>query len=626
MKRPGYSRYLWILVCAVAILAAAAVVLIISAAQFSSSNTEHKALTSLSVTGEYSINGGAWQSYNGGCPSDMQDASTVTIRGTLSSEIPVNTEVLFYIRNLFVTCKVNDTIVYNFGLKGSYPEVFRSPGITWGHFDSDGIPSGSRFEITMTNPYKNTTGGYYYLMSSLSYGHYSQLYEQMFTTNRVSIIVAYLVIFLGIFALLISVTAGLCHMPQAKKAAMLSVFTIVGGFWILFDMSSQAFPLLIGSPVLSSVYNILVLYIIAPSCLLVFSEYTNGRIQTVIRCLTAGLFSFVGLLIILQLSGTIQLYEQQELMLNTNYAILTVVMILTGVDALRYNNRSARYLIISLLPCTVAAIYESLTQSSNNSVPANIVFSSGLLITILLLLIELIFFVQQSALVWKRTLELQKELEKNRISAMISQIQPHFIYNVLNAISGLCSTDPEQADNAIITFSKYLRNNIDSLESSSPITFYEEKRHIRQYVELEQLRFGDKIHIEYDIHYSDFMLPPLTLQPLIENAVKHGISVKPDGGTVVIRTIQDHKDVIIMVIDDGVGFDMKEYRSRNAQQHERNSIGLHNVESRLSYISGAKMKVESEPGKGTTVTIRLPIMIPSKVIPVPETEADIPNE
>jgi len=618
MKASGNSWLSWILVGSVALLAAAAVILILSAVDTTPDYNTSDNPVSVSLIGEYQIDGGEWKTLDENMLSNVSGASSVTIRGHLSSGVPEGDELLFYIRNLFVICRVNSTTIYTFGTDGTYPAAFHSPGITWGRCGSGGISETDTVEFTIRNPYRNTSASYADFLSSLSYGRYSGLYEQMIHQNAGVILIAFIVVFLGIFALLLSVSAAMCRLPQAPKAAMMSVFTLVSGFWILFDMGSQTFPLLVNSPVLSSIYNILILYIIAPCCFLVFSEYTAGTIQKWIRICTTVLFSISGVMILLQVPGIFQLYEHQELITNINYAFLAAAMILTGIDAIRHDNRFARYLIISLLPCTAAAIYEGITYYSY-SMPASFVFSIGLLITILLLLFQLVFLIQQGIDARQRTEKLEEELEKNRISSMISQIQPHFIYNVLNAISGLCSTDPEQADNAIITFSKYLRSNIDSLESGAPVTFYEEKRHIRQYIELEQLRFGDKIRVVYDIGFSDFTLPPLTLQPLVENAVKHGIAIKPNGGTVLIRTVREGDTVVITIQDDGVGFDVSEYRSAGPDRRTRQSVGLHNVESRLSFISGAKMKVESTPGKGTVITIRMPILLPGRK------ESDVPS-
>lgn len=119
--------------------------------------------------------------------------------------------------------------------------------------------------------------------------------------------------------------------------------------------------------------------------------------------------------------------------------------------------------------------------------------------------------------------ELQQELKDRRVSIMMSQIRTHFIFNVMTIISGLCNTDPQKADDALILFSKYLRKNIAIMDRDEPIFFIQELQHLKDYVSLEKMRFGEKIKFEKNLEVTDFKIPPLTIQPLVENAIKHGL-------------------------------------------------------------------------------------------------------
>ena len=112
-------------------------------------------------------------------------------------------------------------------------------------------------------------------------------------------------------------------------------------------------------------------------------------------------------------------------------------------------------------------------------------------------------------------------MAEQRLQIMISQIQPHFLYNALTAILELCHSNPPQAEIATRNFSNYLRGNMRSIKSKGNIAFAEELRHTQGYLELEKLRFEDSLQICYDIQCTSFELPPLSLQPIAENAVKH---------------------------------------------------------------------------------------------------------
>ena len=208
----------------------------------------------------------------------------------------------------------------------------------------------------------------------------------------------------------------------------------------------------------------------------------------------------------------------------------------------------------------------------------------------------------------KKRLLLQKtELaEKERrqtelqTAVMLSQIQPHFLYNALNAISSLCEIDALRARDAIDSFARYLRVNMNSLESSRLVPFSEELEHTRTYLNIEQLRFGDDLQVVYDIGCDDFRLPPLCVQPLAENAVKHGLQ-RRDGGVVSIRTRREENAVHITVTDNGEGF-TPEALGRDGQEH----VGIENVRSRLAAFCGGTLSVSSHPGEGTSAEIIIP--------------------
>ncbi|MGN0134940.1 MAG: sensor histidine kinase, partial [Anaerotignum sp.] len=197
--------------------------------------------------------------------------------------------------------------------------------------------------------------------------------------------------------------------------------------------------------------------------------------------------------------------------------------------------------------------------------------------------------------------QLEEELKNSRIILAMGQIRTHFIFNVLNAISGMCKYDPEKADETIVRFARYLRGNIDILQNDRPISFSAEIKHLEDYIVLEQMRFGDeKIKYIRETEIEDFFLPPLVLQPIVENAIKHGLLPKEEGGTISLRTWTDGKDIFITIEDDGVGFDLQSL-SENTQ-----SIGLDNVRFRLMHMIHGRMEIQTEIGKGTVVTMMIP--------------------
>lgn len=193
------------------------------------------------------------------------------------------------------------------------------------------------------------------------------------------------------------------------------------------------------------------------------------------------------------------------------------------------------------------------------------------------------------------------ELLQGRISIMLTQIQPHFLYNALTAICGLCDTDPKEAKKVTAQFSDYLRHNLDSLTRSAPIPFELELCHTKAYLAIEQKRFNEKLNIVYDIQTEDFHLPSLTMQPIAENAVKHGAMKRPTGGTVTIATQEQTDCYEIIITDDGVGFDPAE-----PLEEPDAHIGIQNVRSRLWSMCGGTLTITSKINDGTVAIIQIP--------------------
>ena len=201
----------------------------------------------------------------------------------------------------------------------------------------------------------------------------------------------------------------------------------------------------------------------------------------------------------------------------------------------------------------------------------------------------------------KKAAELQKELSDINMTLMLSQIQPHFLYNALNTIKYLTKKDPKAAETAIVKFSSYLRANMDSLTEKEPIPFKKEMEHVQNYIHIESLRFGDRLKVEYDIECDDFLILPLTIQPIAENAIKHGINQRVDGGTLKISTKESEKEIFIFIEDDGVGFDVNEQNNDG-----RSHIGIKNIKNRLKEMLNAQVEFDSTIGVGTKVTITIP--------------------
>ncbi len=194
----------------------------------------------------------------------------------------------------------------------------------------------------------------------------------------------------------------------------------------------------------------------------------------------------------------------------------------------------------------------------------------------------------------------QTELAESQVNSMLLQINPHFIYNTLGSVASLCLDDPHQARNMLFSFSAYLRENLSELSKQNLIPFNKEISHLETYIDIEKMRFPD-ITVEYNLESTEFNIPSLSVQPLVENAINHGIAGRESGGTIKISSYEDMVYFHVVVEDDGVGFNMDA-----PQIKSRPHIGLANVRNRLSMLCGGELIINSSMGHGTTVEIRIP--------------------
>lgn len=192
----------------------------------------------------------------------------------------------------------------------------------------------------------------------------------------------------------------------------------------------------------------------------------------------------------------------------------------------------------------------------------------------------------------------QREIAHERASVMILQMRPHFIYNTLMSIYSLCRIDPGKARQVTMDFTNYLRRNFNAVASESTIPFSLELEHSRAYLAVEQAQFDDMLVVEYDTPFTNFRLPPLTLQPLAENAVKHGMDPCAGPLHVSIRTRRTESGSEITVEDNGRGFDPSD--------ESRPKPTLTNIQQRLSLMCGGILTVTPRDGGGTEVKLSIP--------------------
>ncbi len=194
---------------------------------------------------------------------------------------------------------------------------------------------------------------------------------------------------------------------------------------------------------------------------------------------------------------------------------------------------------------------------------------------------------------------LNAQLSETRISTMMSQIRPHFIYNTLGSIEQLCKLDPPKAGELVHNFAKYLRGNFGELDNPKPILMSQEMEHVHHYISIENVRFPDMTFL-FEMNSDDFHIPALTVQPIVENAIKHGLMKLPRGGTIQVVSYETDTAYCVSVVDDGAGFDT------SALLDDRKHLGLRNIRERLKVMVNGTLEIESTVGVGTKVLVTIP--------------------
>ncbi len=273
---------------------------------------------------------------------------------------------------------------------------------------------------------------------------------------------------------------------------------------------------------------------------------------------------------------------------NLSLVPLVLIMLLniTGVIIRRKKLSKKHFtaLLIYLLPMTAAIILHMFI-----SVELFVIFGMALFAMIMFGLI-----LSDNMEQYKKQ---QQEIAHQHASVMVLRMRPHFIYNTMTTIYYLCKQDADKAQQVTMDFTNYLRQNFSAIASEDTVPFADELKHTQSYLAVEKAQHENNLFVEYDTPVTRFRLPPLTLQPLVENAVKHALDPNAGPLTVSVRTQQTNAGVFITVEDNGKGFDPGDI----SKPHP----ALDNIESRLKQQCGGTLKIDSAPGC-TTVTIIIP--------------------
>ena len=560
-----------------------------------------------SFQGEYKIGDGEWKPIVKGEKISSMEGD-VTLKGYFQTEgldgevigrVAQGSTISLYFNHIGAEIFINGESAYVFDAEN--PQIGDSAcgkqrfTYTYTGTDTDTV------EIVLKNPHRfgnyNAVNDFLDSMYMYSGSAVDKLMLKQGVPDR---IIGIFVIIAALVVLGIAVFSFLLRMPQGKTILLIGLMMLfAGGYYVLDSPNVDIWNE-------SIVFNTcalqlcMMMYVFFMMCFTVKCLPEKMKKAGEITVTAVGVLS--GISLIISLAGGIGLYD-----LNIYWAAVQILagLVLLGccIYGLKTTDKNQKLMLIAcILPlgAMLADILGTAVGWWQGGMVSKIVF-------ILIFVIALVIVLKIIPSNFRAAMEAEKmtaELQNNRISIMLSQIQPHFLYNSINAIRELCRINPEQAREALGDFAVYLRGNMDCLASHMPIHFSKELSHVETYLKLEKLRFGDDLNIVYDIQEMDFFLPSLTVQPLVENAVKHGICENENGGTLTLRSRKEGGNIIIEVIDDGVGFDTE---NPAWQEDGHSHIGINNIRKRLQQMCGGSLTIKSSPGKGTAAVIELKI-------------------
>ena len=559
------------------------------------------------LVGEYSRDGVNWKPL-----TEESDISALKgdlyLRGTFLREMEEGWQLNFYRNHIGVQIAVNGQMIYQddiLSIPDLKPEFFASMcARMWMGTLVPAIGPEDTIEIYLHNPHVcgNKTAYRDFLTTLCSDPvEWSILELNLAPHGDQFRTLGALLATTSLMLLGAAIAAVIMHIPVWSTLLKLGLLTLFAGGYITFDSIDVSYW---NDLNVLNTYTSQLCMMLAAFCLCHFiSDTLTGtkrRIAKIAVLLSALLNS---VLILLSFIGVTVIYDTLPCWAVSQIILCLLFMVFCVQEVLRKGTKR-------LVPISAFALFAAMLLDFFG-VGANIVWRAPCSKIVFTILFAIHIVAAARGIVINhrasiRAAKLEKELEDSRIAIMLSQIKPHFLYNVLNTIYHLYRKEPETAQEAVSTFAEYLRCNMLSIEKQDPIHFSEEYQHIQTYLSLEQIRFRDKLGIIYDIQVMDFKLPPLTVEPLVENAVKHGVTKKRGGGTVTVSTCKTDEGIQITVADTGVGFDPESYME-DGKPH----IGIRNVRSRLRNTVGGSLSITSSEN-GTVAVVTIPVKEASK--------------
>ncbi len=280
-----------------------------------------------------------------------------------------------------------------------------------------------------------------------------------------------------------------------------------------------------------------------------------------------------------------------------------------SVKAVKHTKKESVFFLTGMLILTLGALLDSLVYTG--ALSARYMLSAALFGFII---VQVVLLSKRYSEAFQRTellsADLQASLDKimnTETAYMSAQMKPHFLYNALSTIAECCETDSREAGRLIVSLSKYLRQTLDYDNLSGIVPLKKELELVRAYAAIERARFSNiEVILDVPDPLPSIQIPPLTLQPLVENAIKHGLRKRREGGQVVVSVKPKGTNMVFFVEDNGIGIPEAALKKLAVLPNGSVSIGLYNIHTRLTRLYGQGLNIKSKTGSGTSVSFQIP--------------------
>ena len=550
----------------------------------------------VSFEGQFSYDEEKWYDIGDSKMSGTEDS--VVLKGKFVSEFSDLEEILInmYSAHIIIEIYEDEEMVFRHHptYDGYGPEMCGSSWIVW---LTDILGRDKEVTIRLTNCHEyGNNSAYEEFVESFYIAPEEILVEKLTSEYEVQRNVGIFISIVGVVFIIILVTSLLLKVSTGRELWIFSAVAICMGIYIMMD--TPAVNMWNELIVFSTNIHLVALQFATLFVMLGLVELCHGTVKKVlnIAVVLCGVFNVVVLSRVVE--KKVLLWDMLKYWALITIVVTLILLIFAIIVIVRKRHKKViTFTMFTILGVTLLA---ELLNGYMGMWDFGYVLKNVYCLVFAAQLVMVIGYLIMNQGAYAKTKMLEHDLEHSRIVLSLGQIKNHFIFNVLNAISGMCKNEPEKADETIVLFSRYLRNNMAVLEDSEMVSFDVVLNNLKDYIELEKIRFEEKITYTEEIGFVNFVMPQMLLQPLVENSLKHGILPKAAGGTICIKSYKEKGNAIIKVIDDGVGFDdSKEYRAE--------SLGIQNIRFRLKHMVNGKLDIKSEVGKGTVVTLTIPL-------------------